>query len=67
MTQVNQLVIESSPLAEARYMALAIIDLAKHRDLTPGQYRDRLHAIDMLAREVHDTIGDAERLDGKLC
>lgn len=32
----------------------------KERDLTPEQFRDRLHAIDMLAREAHDTIVDAE-------
>lgn len=59
MTQVVQLVIEQPSLRQARNMMLAIIDLAKNRDLTPDQYRARLHAIDMLAREAHDTIIDA--------
>lgn len=60
MTQVIQLVIEQPKLRQARNLALAIIDLAKKRNLTPEQYQDRLHAIDMLAREAHDTIIDAE-------
>jgi len=60
MTQVTQLVITPPLMRQARNMTLAIIDLAKARDLTPEQFRDRLHAIDMLAREAHDTIVDAE-------
>lgn len=60
MTQVTQLVITPPLMRQARNMTLAIIDLAKTRDLTPEQFRDRLHAIDMLAREAHDTIVDAE-------
>lgn len=60
MTQVIQLVIETPLMKQARNMTLAIIDLAKKRDLTPEQYRDRMHTIDMLAREAHDTIVDAE-------
>lgn len=60
MTQVTQLVITPPLMRQARNLQLAIIDLAKKRDLTPEQFRDRLHAIDMLAREAHDTIVDAE-------
>lgn len=60
MTQVIQLVIETPLMRQARNMTLAIIDLAKHRDLTPEQYRERMQAIDLLAREAHDTIVDAE-------
>ncbi len=60
MTQVTQLVIIPPLMRQARNMTLAIIDLTKKRDLTPEQFRDRLHAIDMLAREAHDTIVDAE-------
>ncbi|MBE5254545.1 hypothetical protein [Mixta mediterraneensis] len=60
MTQVTQLVITQPLMRQARNIQLAIIDLAKKRDLTPEQYRDRMHAIDMLAREAHDTIVDAE-------
>lgn len=60
MTQVIHLVIETPLMKQARNITLAIIDLAKKRDLTPEQYRDRMHAIDMLAREAHDTIVDAE-------
>lgn len=60
MTQVTQLVITPPLMRQARNMTLAIIDLAKKRDLTPEQFRYRLHAIEMLAREAHDTIVDAE-------
>lgn len=60
MTQVTHLVIETPLMKQARNMTLAIIDLAKKRDLTPEQYRGRMHAIDMLAREAHDTIVEAE-------
>jgi len=60
MTQVTQLVITPSLMRQARNMTLAIIDLANKRDLTPEQFRARLHAIDMLAREAHDLIVDAE-------
>ncbi|MFL6615974.1 MAG: hypothetical protein ACJ8LD_19950 [Pantoea agglomerans] len=60
MTQVIQLVITPPLMRHARNMTLAIIDLAKKRDLTPEQFRAHLNAIDMLAREAHDTIVDAE-------
>ncbi|MEN4584662.1 hypothetical protein [Pantoea agglomerans] len=60
MTQVTQLVIKTPLMRQARNLQLAIIDLAKKRDLTPDQFRDRLHAIEMLAREAHDLIVDAE-------
>lgn len=60
MTQVTQLVITPPLMRQARNMTLAIIDLANKRDLTPEQFRARLHAIDMLAREAHDLIVDAE-------
>lgn len=60
MTQVTQLVIEPPKLRQARNLTLAIMDLAKKRQLTVEQYQERLHAIDMLAREAHDTIVDAE-------
>jgi len=60
MTQVTQLVITPSLMRQARNMTLAIIDLAKTRDLTPEQFRAHLNAIDMLAREAHDLIVDAE-------
>jgi len=60
MTQVIQLVIEPPKLRQARNLTLAIMDLAKKRHLTAEQYQERLHAIDMLAREAHDTIIDAE-------
>ncbi|WP_343463504.1 hypothetical protein [Pantoea sp.] len=60
MTQVVQLVVEQPSLRHARSMMLAIIDLAKNRDLTPEQYRAHFNAIDMLAREAHDLIVNAE-------
>ncbi|MGC0798991.1 hypothetical protein [Pantoea agglomerans] len=60
MTQVTQLVITPPLMRQARNMTLAIIDLANKRDLTPEQFRARLHSIDMLAREAHDLIVDAE-------
>lgn len=69
MTQVTQLVIKTPLMRQACNVTLAIIDLAKKRDLTPEQFRARLHAIDMLAREAHDTIVDAEfeqQLDHKI-
>ncbi|MGC0826643.1 hypothetical protein [Pantoea agglomerans] len=66
MTQVTQLVITPPLMRQARNMTLAIIDLAKKRDLMPEQFRARLHVIDMLAREAHDTIVDAEHeLEGE--
>lgn len=60
MTQVTQLVITPPLMRQARNIQLAIIDLAKKRDLTPEQFRAHLNAIDMLAREAHDLIVDAE-------
>ena len=60
MTQVTQLVITPPLMRQARNLQLAIIDLAKSRDLTPAQFRERMHAIDMLAREAHNLIVDAE-------
>lgn len=60
MTQVTQLVITLPLMRQARNIQLAIIDLAKKRDLKPEQFRAHLNAIDMLAREAHDLIVDAE-------
>jgi len=60
MTQVIQLVITPPLMRQARNIQLAIIDLAKNRDLKPEQFRAHLNAIDMLAREAHDLIVDAE-------
>ncbi|UIL53979.1 hypothetical protein LZU96_08660 [Pantoea agglomerans] len=60
MTHVTQLVITPPLMRQARNIQLAIIDLAKKRDLKPEQYRAHLNAIDMLAREAHDLILDAE-------
>lgn len=60
MTQLTQLVITPPLMRQARNLQLAIIDLAKKRDLKPEQFRANLNAIDMLAREAHDLIVDAE-------
>lgn len=60
MTQVIQMVIRQPALKQARNLTLAISDLAKCRNLTPAQYQDRMQTIDMLAREAHDTIIQAE-------
>ncbi|HHK8874999.1 TPA: hypothetical protein ACQZB3_000579 [Escherichia coli] len=60
MKQVTQLVFPIPLMQQARNIQLAIIDLAKKRDLKPEQFRAHLHAIDMLAREAHDLIVDAE-------
>jgi len=60
MTQVTQLVIKQPLMRQARNIQLAIIDLAKKRHLKPEQFRAYLNAIDMLAREAHDLIVDAE-------
>lgn len=60
MTQVTHLVITTPLIKQARNLQLAIIDLARKCNLTPEQYRERLHTIDMLAREAHDLIIDAE-------
>jgi len=66
MTQVIQMVMEQPVMRQARNLQLAIIDLAKCRDLTPAQFRQRMETIDMLAREAHDTIIQAEfQLKGK--
>lgn len=69
MTQVTQLLITQPLMCQARNIQLAIIDLAKKRDLKPEQFRAHLNAIDMLAREAHDLIVDAEfeqQLDHKI-
>jgi len=60
MIQVTQLVVPIPLLQQARNIQLAIIDLAKKRHLKPEQFRAHLHAIDILAREAHDLIVDAE-------
>ncbi|WP_426608117.1 hypothetical protein [Pantoea anthophila] len=60
MTQVTQLVITQPLMRQARNIQLAIIDLAKKRDLKPEQFRAHLNAIEMLAREAHDLMVDAE-------
>lgn len=60
MTQVTQLVITPPLMCQARNLQLAIIDLAKKRELKPEQFRAHLNAIDMLAREAHDLMVDAE-------
>lgn len=60
MTQVTQLVINTPLMRQAGNLQLAIIDLAKKRDLKPEQFRAHLNAIDMLAREAHDLMVDAE-------
>lgn len=66
MTQVTQLAITPPLMRQARNLQLAIIDLAKKRDLKPEQFRAHLNAIDMLAREAHDLIVDAEHeLEGE--
>lgn len=66
MNQLTQLVITPPLMRQARNLQLAIIDLAKKRDLKPEQFRSHLNAIDMLAREAHDLIVDAEyELEGE--
>jgi hypothetical protein len=60
MNQVTQLVITTPLMHQARNLQLAIIDQAKKRDLTPEKFRAHMNAIDMLAREAHDLIVDAE-------
>lgn len=66
MTQVTELVITPPLMRQARNIQMAIIDLAKKRDLKPEQFRAHLNAIDMLAREAHDLIIDAEHeLEGE--
>ncbi|MGC0990107.1 hypothetical protein WKH43_13640 [Pantoea agglomerans] len=60
MTNVTQLAINAPLMRQARNLQLAIIDLTKKRDLKPEQFRAHLNAIDMLAREAHDLIVDAE-------
>ncbi|CAM8503961.1 hypothetical protein KVG90_21555 [Klebsiella pneumoniae] len=60
MTKVTQLVIPQPLMRQARNLQLAIINLAKKRDLKPEQFRAHLNAIDMLAREAYDLMVDAE-------
>lgn len=60
MTQVTQLVINTPLMRQARNLQLAIIDLAKKCDLNPEKFRTHLNVIEMLAREAHDLIVDAE-------
>lgn len=60
MTQVIQLYIETPLLRQARNITESIINLAKVDGLTPEKFQSRLRAIDLLAREAHDLIVDAE-------
>ncbi len=60
MTQVIQLYIETPLLRQARNLTESIINLAKVSGLTPEQFQSHLRAIDLLAREAHDLIVDAE-------
>jgi hypothetical protein len=60
MTQVIQLYIETPLLRQARNITESIINLAKVDGLTPEKFQSHLRAIDLLAREAHDLIVDAE-------
>lgn len=60
MTQVIQLYIETPLLRQARKITESIINLAKVDGLTPEKFQSHLRAIDLLAREAHDLIVDAE-------
>lgn len=60
MTQVTQLYIETPLLRQARNLTESIINLAKVSGLTSEQFQSHLRAIDLLAREAHDLIVDAE-------
>lgn len=60
MTQVTQLFIETPLLRQARNLTESIINLAKVNGLAPEQFQSHLQAIDLLAREAHDLIVDAE-------
>lgn len=60
MTQVIQLYIETPLLRQARNITESIINLAKVDSLTPEKFQSHLRAIDLLAREAHDLIVDAE-------
>ena len=60
MTQVIQLYIETPLLRQARNLAESIISLTKTEGLSAEQLRSQLRVIDLLARETHDLIVDAE-------
>lgn len=60
MKQVIQLYIETPLLRQARNLTESIINLAKVEGLTPEKFQSHLRAIDLLAREAHDLIVDAE-------
>lgn len=60
MTQVIQLYIETPLLRQARNITESIINLAMIDGLTPEKFQSHLRAIDLLAREAHDLIVDAE-------
>lgn len=60
MTQVIQLYIETPLLRQDRNITESIINLAKVDGLTPEKFQSHLRAIDLLAREAHDLIVDAE-------
>lgn len=60
MTQVIQLYIETPLLRQARNLTESIISLTKTEGLSADQLRSHLRTIDLLARETHDLIVDAE-------
>lgn len=60
MTQVIQLYIETPLLRQARNLTASIISLTKTEGLSADQLRSQLRAIDLLARETHDLVVDAE-------
>lgn len=60
MTQVIQLYIETPLLRQARNLTASIISLTKTEGLSADQLRSQLRVIDLLARETHDLIVDAE-------
>lgn len=60
MTQVIQLYIETPLLRQARNLTESIISLTKTEGLSADQLRSHLRTINLLAREAHDLIVDAE-------
>lgn len=60
MTQVIQLYIETPLLRQARNLTESIISLTKTEGLSADQLRSHLRTIDLLAREAHDLIVDAD-------
>ena len=54
-------IIPTLPLTtQARNLNMSIIKLCDAKGLTPDQLRARLEAVELLAREAHDCIVDAE-------